>query len=138
MAEEVLDQMAPFVHFVIMRDAPGSVGLGRDDRCGPALIEVGTQPVVVEGFVADERRKIEAGDQRLNTDAVVTLTGQKDEANEIAESVNQGHDFGSQAATRAAYGLTLSPPFAPVPRWWTRTGVPSMRTYSKSDRRRAP
>ena len=57
MAEEVLDQMAPFVHFVIMRDAPGSVGLGRDDRCGPAFIEVGTQPVVVEGFVADERRK---------------------------------------------------------------------------------
>src|ERR1700736_665436 len=65
------------------------------------------QPVVVEGFVADERRKIEAGDQRLNTDAVVTLTGQKDEANEIAESVDQGHDFGSQAATRAAYGLIL-------------------------------
>src|ERR1700736_2435740 len=57
MAEEVLDQMAPFVHFVIMRDAPGAVGLGRDARCGPAFIEVGTQPVVVEGFVADERRK---------------------------------------------------------------------------------
>lgn len=95
MAEEVLDQVAPFVHFVIMRDAPGPVGLGRDDRCGPAFIEVGAQPVVVEGFVADERRKIEAGDQRLNTDAVVTLTGQKDEANEIAESVDQGHDFGS-------------------------------------------
>src|ERR1700736_1964599 len=90
------------------------------------------QPVVVEGFVADERRKIEAGDQRLNTDAVVTLTGQKDEANEIAASVDQGHNFGSQAATPAAYGLILSAPFAPVPCWWTRTSVPSMRTYSKS------
>jgi hypothetical protein len=52
--------------------------------------------------------------------------------------VDQGHDLGRQAATRAAYDLILSPPFAPVPRWWTRTGVPSMRTYSKSDRRRAP
>ena len=132
MAEEVLDQMAPFVHFVIMRDAPGAVSLGRDDRCGTAFIEVGAQPVVVEGLVADERLKIEAGDQRLNTDAVVTLAGQKDEANEIAEGVDQGHDFGGQAATRAAYGLILSPPFAPVPCWWTRTSVPSMRTYSKS------
>src|SRR5947208_8072612 len=76
--------------------------------------------------------KIETGDQRLDTDAVVTLAGQKDEANEIAEGVDQGHDFGSQAATRAAYGLILSPPFAPVPCWWTRTSVPSIRTYSKS------
>jgi len=42
----------------------------------------------------DERRKIETGDQRLDTDAVVTLSGQKDEANEIAEGVDQGHDFG--------------------------------------------
>jgi hypothetical protein len=58
-AEEVLDQMAPFVHFGIMRDAPGPVGLGRDDRCGPAVIQIGTQPVVVEGLVADERLKIE-------------------------------------------------------------------------------
>ena len=110
MAEEVLDQMAPFVHFGIMRDSAGPVGLGRDDRCSAAFIEVGAQPVVVESLVADERLKIETGDQRLNADTVVTLTGQKDEANEIAEGVDQGHDFGSQAATRAAYGLILSPP----------------------------
>ena len=56
-AEEVLDQMAPFVHFGIMRDAPRPIGLGRDDRCGAAFVQVGAQPVVVEGFVADERLK---------------------------------------------------------------------------------
>ena len=59
----------------------------------------------------------------------MTLAGQKDEANEIAEGVDQSHDLGGQAATRAAYGLILSPPFAPVPCWWTRTSVPSMRTF---------
>jgi len=37
-----------------------------------------------KALVADERRKIETRDQRLDTDAVVTLAGQKDEANEIA------------------------------------------------------
>jgi hypothetical protein len=62
----------------------------------------------------------------------VTLTGQEDEANEISEGIDQSHDLSGETATRAAYGLILSPPFAPVPCWWTRTSVPSMRTYSKS------
>src|ERR1700737_712949 len=131
-AEEVLDQMAPFVHFGIVGDARGAVGLGWDDRGSSTFIQVGAQPVVVKGLVADERLKIEIGDQRLDTDAVVTLARQKEEANEIAEGIDQGHDFGGQAATRAADGLILSPPLAPVPCWWTRTSVPSMRTYSKS------
>jgi len=113
--KKVFDQMAPFVHFGIMRDTPGAVGLGRDDRCSAAFIEVGAQPVVVESLVADQRLKIETGDQRLDTDTVVALAGQKHEANEIAEGVDKDHDFGGQAATRAAYGLILSPPFAPVP-----------------------
>ncbi len=63
MAEEVLDEMAPFVHFGVMRDAPGPICLGRDDRYGAAFIQVGAQPVVVEGLVAEERLKIETGDQ---------------------------------------------------------------------------
>jgi hypothetical protein len=35
------------------------------------------------------------------------------------------------ARSRAPDGLILSPPFAPVPCWWTRTMVPSIRAYSK-------
>src|SRR4029450_10794554 len=124
--------MAPFVHFGIMSDAPGAIGLGRDNRCSVAFLELGAQPVVVESLVTDERLKIETGDQRLDADAVVALAGQQHEANEVTEGVDQGHDFGGQTATRAAYGLILSPPFAPVPCWWTRTSVPSIRTYSKS------
>ena len=69
--------MAPFVHFGIMRDASGPIGLGRDNRCSSAFIEVGAQPVVVESLVTDERRKIETGDQRLDADAVVTLSGKR-------------------------------------------------------------
>src|SRR6202022_4026257 len=58
MAEEVFDQMAPFVHFCIVRDALGPVGLGGNDRDCAAFVQVGTQPVVVEGFVADQGLKI--------------------------------------------------------------------------------
>ena len=60
--------MALFVHFGVMRDAPGPVCLGRDDRYGGAFIQVGAQPIVVEGLVADECLKIETGDQRLDTE----------------------------------------------------------------------
>jgi hypothetical protein len=41
-------------------------------------------------------------------------------------------DLGPQAAARAPDRLILSPPFVPVPCWWTWTMVPSMSAYSKS------
>jgi hypothetical protein len=48
----------------------------------------------------------------------VALAEQKHQANEIAEGVDKGHDFGGQAATRAAYGLILSPPKSLCGRLW--------------------
>jgi hypothetical protein len=45
------------------------------------------------------------------------LSRQKQEAHEIAERINQCHDFSCQAAARAPDGLMLSPPFAPVAFW---------------------
>lgn len=101
--EEVLDQMAPFVHFGVMGDTPGTIGFGRNDRYSAAFIEVGTQPVVVESLVNDQRRKIETGDQRFDADAIVTLAGQQYEANEMAEGVDQSHDF--RGSGRHASGL---------------------------------
>src|SRR5258708_39223489 len=41
--EEVLDEMAPFVHLEVARDALGPVGLGWNDGCGASLVELGTQ-----------------------------------------------------------------------------------------------
>jgi hypothetical protein len=110
---------------------PARSALDGITAAAPRSLRLARSQLLSKAFT-DERRKIETGDQRLDTDAVVTLSGQKDEANEIAEGVDQGHDFGGQAATRTTYGLILIPPFAPVPCWWTRTSVPSMRTYSKS------
>src|SRR5260370_15029027 len=62
----------------------------------------------------------------------VPLAGQKNEAGQIPERLDKGNDLGGQAAARASDGLILTPPFAPVPCWWTRTMVPSMIAYSKS------
>ena len=68
--------------------------------------------VTYEGL---ERRHehIEAGD-------VVTLARQQHEAHQIAECIDERCNLCRQAAARLADGLILSPPFAPVPCWWTR------------------
>jgi len=131
-AEEVFDEMTPLVDFEVARDAAGAIGLGRDDGHSAPFIQFGTDPVDVEGLVGEKGVEFDAGDQRRDADAVVALAGQEDEAGQVAEGVDQGDDLGRQAAARAAYGLILSPPFAPVPCWWTRTMVPSMIAYSKS------
>jgi hypothetical protein len=48
-AEEVLDQMTPFVHFRVERQGLGAAWMLRDDDLGAALVEVGDEGVAVEG-----------------------------------------------------------------------------------------
>jgi hypothetical protein len=72
---------------------PARSALAGDDRRGCAIIEHGAA-----NFCRRQRLEIEAGDQRLDTNAVVTLAGQEDKANEIAEGINQSHDFGGETA----------------------------------------
>src|SRR6476469_788650 len=132
LTEEVFDQMAPAVHMEVAGDGLLAVCLGRDDRLRTAIVQLGAQPVDIEGLVGQERQDLDILDERLDADAVMTLTGQENEAGQIAERVDQGHDLARQAAARSADGLISSPPFAPVPCWWTRTIVPSMMAYSKS------
>ena len=131
-AEEVFDQMAPAIDLGVVGNAPCAVGLRRNDGDSSTVIQLGADPIDVEGLVGEQRVELDTLDQRLDADAVVALTRQQNEANEIAERVDQRQDLGGQAAARAANGLILSPPFAPVPCWWTRTMVPSMIAYSKS------
>ena len=63
-----------------------------------ALIELQTQPVAVEGLVADQRSQRDAVQQRLYSNAVVALTWQEDEAGEIVQHIDERHDLGGQAA----------------------------------------
>ena len=124
--EEVFDEMTPFVNVKIAGHLAGTVGLRRDDGAGPPPIELGAQPIIVEGLVAEQSIECDSIDQWLDPDAVVALAGQKNEAYEIAERVDHCDDLGGQATSRPANGLISSPPFAPVPCWWTRTMVPSI------------
>ena len=92
-------------------------GHGRDRRRGAAGVELRPDPVHVERLVAEQGAKGHAPDQRRHADGVVPLAGQQHEAHQVAERVGEGDDLGGQAAARAADGLGLGPPLAPLAFW---------------------
>src|SRR5688572_31598047 len=79
------------------------------------MVEFGDDAVAVEGLVGDQASEIGSSEQRRD-----------------AERIGQGEDLGAQAALGAAYGLALSPPFAPCPWRWTLMMVASTMAYSRS------
>ena len=132
-AEEVFDEMPPLVFFsVMLRISAGSLA-ERNDGLHVVGAQSFTQPAGIKSLVADQGQAMDAGHESVKAGDVVPLAWQEHEADQIAERIDDDRDLRRQAAARFADGLILSPPFAPVPCWWTRTNVASMRTYSKSD-----
>src|SRR5713101_3506659 len=132
LAEEVLDQMTPFIHLGIDLERGGAARMLRDHDLTAAFVEVGDDIVAVEGLVGDQRAELDALDERRDPHRVVALSRQQDESDEIAERIGEGQDLGRHAALGLAYGLALSPPFAPCPWRWTLTMVASTMAYSMS------
>ena len=106
--------MSPFIGFFVIVALDFSVGFWWDHcRCS-ARIKVLQQPIRIKRFVREERVKRNILDQRRYAFHVMGLAGQKQELHQIAKRIDQRHDLGCQPAARAPYGLSLSPPFAPV------------------------
>src|SRR6266700_6870127 len=131
-AEEVLDQMTPFVHLGVDLERGGAARMLRDHDLGAALVEVGDDVVAVEGLVGDQGAELDPLDQRCDPHRIVALSRQQHESDEVAQSIGEGEDFGRHAALGFADGLALSPPFAPCPWRWTLTMVASIMAYSIS------
>jgi hypothetical protein len=76
LAEEVLDQMTPFVHLGVDPQRGGAAGMLRDHDLGAALVEVGDDIVAVEGLVGDQGTELDAVDQRPDPHRVIALPRQ--------------------------------------------------------------
>lgn len=114
-AEEVFNQVSPFIHFGVERDGYGAARVLGNDDPGTTFIKIGDDVVAVESFVCEQRPKLDTFDQRCNTDAIETIAWHQAEAHEVAQGVGECQYLGRQAAFGAANGLARSPPFAPCP-----------------------
>jgi hypothetical protein len=113
LAEEILDQVAPFVDLLVDVERLGSPLMLRDDDLGLAFVQVFDDPVGIKSLVGDQATEFDIFDQRRDADGVEAVAGQKDKPHQIPERVGQREDFGGPATLRLADGLILGPPFAP-------------------------
>jgi hypothetical protein len=94
-------------------EGDGATGMLGDHGLGAALIELGDDGVAVEGLVGDQGVELDALDEGRDADRIEPVTWQEDEAHQVSQRVGERQDLGGPAALGLAYGLALSPPFAP-------------------------
>ena len=87
----------------------------RDTDQRSTFIQIIDNPIAIEGFISEQPAEVDPINQRCDADGIVSVAGQQFEAYQIAQSIRQSQYFGGQSAFRLAYGLALSPPFAPCP-----------------------
>jgi hypothetical protein len=114
-AKEVLDQVTPLVDVSIDLARAGASGMLGDHDRGAAIIKFGDQGVCVEGRVGDQTAEFDLLNQRRDADGIEAMARQQHEADQIAKRIGERQDLRRPAAFGPAYGLVLSPPFAPCP-----------------------
>ena len=112
-AEEILDQVAPFVNVPVDVERLGAPGMLRDDDLRLAFVHVFDDPVGIKSLVSDQAAEFDVLDQGRDADGIKAMAGEQDEPHQIPERVGQREDFSGPAALRFADGLIFGPPFAP-------------------------
>ena len=109
LAEEVLDQMTRLVERLVVLALGYAIGLGRDHRAlaggGERFDDpgVGVVRLVGEQGVGGERRQ-----EGVGAEQVVCLARRQQEADRVAQRVDQGVDLGAQPTLAAADRLVLA------------------------------
>ena len=134
LAEEILDQVACLVECLIELAGRCPV-LPRRDHGGFSGTRQPLEDAIVgiAGFVGDQDLGGHLRQQRISADEIMGLSRGQQEAQRIAEGVNQSVDFGAQSALAAADRLIVIFFWgAPALCWWARTMVLSIIAYSLS------
>ena len=107
--EEPLDEITLAVKREVAVPLNFAIRFRRDDRLDGAHFEALDEGVAIISLVAEKRSGLDLGGQRLCLIDVMDLAAGEAERERIAQSVDDGVDFGRQAAARTAYGLVLAP-----------------------------
>src|SRR5688572_22783846 len=80
LAEEILDQVPPFVEFGVERQRRRTPRMLGDDDLGAALVQLSNDGIAVEGLVGDQSAKGEIVDERRDANSIETMAGQENKA----------------------------------------------------------
>ncbi len=104
--EEVLNQMPCLVEVAVEVSGDDAVGLRRYDRLLASSGQGFKDPHIgVEGFVGDQCVSLHGRDQLIRADQVVRLSAGQEEADRVAERIDQRMDFRAQSAAGSPDGL---------------------------------
>ncbi len=115
LAEEILDQVAPFVLLVVVFAVPQRPVAQRDDSLNPSFSQTLAQSMGVKRLVANEGLARNSGHKLVDGFDVMTLTRQQDETHHVSQSINQRRNLARQTTARAPDRLIECPPLAPEP-----------------------
>jgi hypothetical protein len=109
LAEEVLNQVTLFVELSVEFARRQAIGSTRDYGRFPSRRQRFEHPAIsVIGAVGDQQFGLHVRQQRISAGQVVGLPGGQQEAQRIAEGVDQCVDLRAQATSAAAEGLVLN------------------------------
>ena len=74
LAEEILDEVSPLVDLQVDVARLASSRVLGDDHFRPAFVEVGDDPIGVEGLVGDQPAELDAFDERRDADRIEALS----------------------------------------------------------------
>src|ERR1700741_3734481 len=123
--------MARGIKLSVVVARQGPVGSWRDHRdLASDRQRLKHARIGVERLVSDQRIGLHRGQQVVGPDQVVCLAAGQEEADRVAQRVDQRVDLGAQSAARAPDRLVLASFFsAPALCWWARTMVLSIIAY---------
>jgi len=134
LGEKVLNQMTRRIKLSVIVAWRGAIG-SRRDYSGLARGRQGFKHALVgvERLVGDQLIGLHRRQQVIGPDQVVCLAAGQEEADRVAQCIDQGVYLGAQPAARSPDRLVLAGFFsAPALCWWARTMVLSIIAYSLS------
>ena len=109
LGEEILDQMARLVEVPIEVARQATVRLGRNHRSLPGGGQWHEDAFVgIEGLVGDQRFGLHRGKELVGAGQIMRLAAGQEEAQRVAECVDQGVDFRAQSSSRAPDRLVIA------------------------------
>jgi hypothetical protein len=109
LTEEVFNQMARFVKFLIVLALLLAVGLGRNDCRFPGLLQSRKDTLVgIVALIGNDQRRRESRQQHIGPLQITSLPRRHQKAGWVPERIHGGMNFRAQPALTASNRLVLT------------------------------